>query len=556
MAAPVRIVFLGGLGEIGRNCMVVEVEDRLTIIDCGLMFPQEEMLGIDLVLPDFTYLRDNRDRVDALLLTHGHEDHVGAVPYLLRDVEAPIYGTPLTIGLLRPKLEEHGLSGRAVLKEVRDGETVRLGRLKATFVPVTHSVPHGVALVLETPQGTIIHSGDFKIDHTPVDGRTTDLARLGEVGRRGVLLLMSDSTNADELGVTLSERSVGTVLLDVMRHHQGRRVIAACFASHLHRVQQVVDAALAEGRKIAFLGRTMVQNTEMAREMGILRVPSDAIIDIADVQGLRPGEIAVICTGSQGEPLSALALMAAHEHRHLTVGDDDVVILSSSPIPGNEYAVSRVIDGLHRAGAEVVHNGVVPGIHVSGHAASEELKFLLNLVRPEFFVPIHGEFRHLKHHAQLAAAVGIPPDRILLCEDGDVISINEGWVDFEEQPVSAGFNYVDGIGIGDVGEAVLRDRRALSEEGMIVVVATVDAQTGGMVSGPEIITRGWVYAPEAEDLLEEARQRVRESLEAASNEGQVGDWGTLKRHARDALRGFVWEKTRRRPVVLPVIMEV
>jgi ribonuclease J len=316
-----------------------------------------------------------------------------------------------------------------------------------------------------------------------------------------------------------------------------------------------VDAAVAEGRKIAFLGRSMLQNVDIAREMGLLRVPSDSIVDIADVRDMKPGEVLVICTGSQGEPLSALALMAAHEHKHLTIGEDDVVILSSSPIPGNEPSVHRTIDGLHRAGAEVVHKGVHPGVHVSGHGAAEELKSLINLVRPEFFIPIHGEFRHMKHHAQLAADVGVPADRILLCEDGDVVTISEGWVDFEEEPVSAGLNYVDGIGIGDVGEAVLRDRRALSEEGMIVVVATIDAQTGEIVSGPEIITRGWVYAPEAEDLLGEARRRVRESLEAASEE-RVGDWSTLKRHARDALRSFVWERTQRRPVVVPVIMEV
>jgi ribonuclease J len=535
--------------------MVLEVEGKLTVIDCGLMFPEEEMLGIDLVLPDFTFLRDNRDRVNGVLLTHAHEDHIGALPYLLREIPLPIYGTRLTLALLRPKLEEHGLAGGIDFWEVRDGATVRLGALRASFLPVTHSVPHGVALVIETPQGTIVHSGDFKIDHTPVDGRVTDLARLGELGRRGVLLLMSDSTNSDEPGFTASERSVGRVLLDVIRQHEGRRIVAACFASHLHRVQQIVDAGLAVGRKVSFLGRTMVQNTDIAREMGVLRVPEGSVIDIEDIRDFDPGEVVVICTGSQGEPLSALALMAAHEHKQLTIGEDDVVILSSSPVPGNESAVHRVIDGLHRAGADVVHKGVVPGVHVSGHGTAEELKFLLNLLRPDFFVPIHGGFRHLKHHAQLAAAVGVPPDHILLCEDGDVIKVAEGWVDFEDEPVAAGFNYVDGLGIGDVGAAVLRDRRALSEEGMIVVVATVDVHSGELVSGPEIITRGWVHAPEAEELLDEARKRVRASLEAASQDS-VGDWSTLKRHARDALRSFVWERTQRRPVVVPVIMEV
>jgi ribonuclease J len=350
--------------------------------------------------------------------------------------------------------------------------------------------------------------------------------------------------------------SVGRVLVDLIRRYEGRRLIVACFASHLHRVQQIIDAAVSERRKVAFLGRSMHQNTQIAREMGLLRVPSDCVVDITEMRDMDPGECVVICTGSQGEPMSALALMAAHEHKLLSVGENDVIILSSSPIPGNETSVSRIIDGLHRSGAEVIHKGIHPGVHVSGHAAAEELKFLLNLVRPQFFVPIHGEFRHMKHHAQLAADVGVPADRILLCEDGDVISIDDGWIDFEDKPVAAGYNYVDGLGIGDVGAEVLRDRRALSEEGMIVVVATVDAQSGEIVSGPEIITRGWVYAPEAEDLLEEARRRVRDSLVRAADDGSTSDWATHKRHARDTLRQFVWERTKRRPVVVPVIMEV
>jgi ribonuclease J len=556
MSAPVRIVFLGGLGEIGRNCFCLEIGGRILIVDCGLMFPDADMPGVDLVLPDFTYLRDHADRVEGVFLTHAHEDHAGGLAYLLRDVPVPIYGSPLSLGLARNRIEEAGMLGRTELIPVLDGERRSIGPFDCEFVPVTHSVPHSFATAYHTPAGTILHTGDFKLDLTPVDGRKTDLAQLGEIARRdrgGVRLLLSDSTNAERPGFTPSESTVGGAMRDLFREHPDRRFIVASFASHLHRVQQVARAALAHGRRIAFLGRSMIHNVALAREMGLLDVPSDRVVDIEEANRYAPGEICVICTGSQGEPLSALALMAAHEHKSVKVNEDDVVVISAHAIPGNESNVSRVIDSLHRAGAEVVHGGTAP-VHVSGHASQEELKFLLNLVQPEWFVPVHGEYRHLVHHARLAESVGVAPDKVLICEDGDALTLDTAGIEVERRAVPAGYLYVDGI-VGDVGHGVLRDRRSLAEEGVVVVIVTVDAASGEVVTGPEIVTRGWVYAPEAEELLEEAKAAVLASLEEAADEGAT-DFDTLRRHARRALGRFINERTRRRPAVIPVVMEV
>ncbi|MGH9157864.1 MAG: ribonuclease J [Acidimicrobiales bacterium] len=553
MAEPVRITFLGGLGEIGRNCACIEQDGRIMLLDCGLMFPDAEMLGIDLVLPDFTYLRDNADRVEGCILTHGHEDHIGAVGFLLRDLSFPIYGSRLTLGLARNRIEEAGLLGRTELIPVADGERRRIGPFDCEFIPVTHSVPHGFATAFHTPQGVILHSGDFKIDLTPVDGRRTNLARIGEIScNPGIRLLLSDSTNAEEPGHTASESSVGRVLRDLFRSHAGKRIITACFASHIHRVQQIADAAVANGRVIATLGRSMAKNVALARDMGLLDIPDRNLIDIERVSDIDPAKVCVISTGSQGEPMSALALMAAGENKWLRVGDGDVVIISAHAIPGNEYSVNQVIDGLYRLGAEVVHSGLAD-VHVTGHAMADELKTLFTVARPENFIPVHGEFRHLTHHARLAMEMGVAEDNVLLAEDGDVVELTDDGIDFAGS-VPAGYLYVDGI-VGDVGHGVLRDRRVLSEEGVIVVVVTVDSTSGEVLTGPEIITRGWVHAPEAEELLDEARQRVVAALERAANEGAT-DFETMKRQVRQALGRFVNERTKRRPMIVPVVMEV
>jgi ribonuclease J len=555
MNDSVRIVFLGGLGEIGRNCCCIEVEGRILLVDCGIMFPDADMPGVDLVLPDFTYLRENADRVEAILLTHAHEDHAGGIAFLLRDIAVPVYGSALSLALARNRIEEAGMLDRTELIPVFDGERRRIGPVDCQFIPVTHSVPHGFAIAFFTPVGTIVHSGDFKLDLTPVDGRRTDLALMGEIARRdgGVRLLMADSTNAERPGFTPSESTVGAAMRSLFREYPDKRFIVTSFSSHLHRVQQVAQAAIANDRKIAFVGRSMIQNISMARERGFIDIPDWAVIDIDEAPRLAPEEVCIICTGSQGEPMSALTLMAAHEHKYVKVTADDVVVISAHAIPGNESNVSRVIDSLHRAGAEVVHDRTSP-VHVSGHASQEELKFLLNLLEPEWFVPVHGEYRHLVHHAQLARDVGVPADRVVICEDGDVITLTPEGAFGERRAVPAGYMYVDGI-VGDIGHGVLKDRRVLAEEGVVVVIVTVDTQAREIVTGPEIVTRGWVYAPEAEDLIEDAKQVVQVSLHEAIKEGAL-DLDTLRRHARRSLGKFIDERTRRRPIVIPVVMEV
>ncbi|MDP9073899.1 MAG: ribonuclease J [Actinomycetota bacterium] len=553
MADPVKLVFLGGLGEIGRNCACIEVDNRILILDCGIMFPDLDMPGVDLVLPDFTYLRDNADRVEACVLTHGHEDHVGGLSFLLRELSVPMYGSALTLGLARSRIEEAGLLGRTTMIPVKDGERRQIGPFDVEFIPVTHSVPHGFATAFHTPQGVVLHSGDFKLDLTPVDGRTTDLGRIGAIAsNQGIRLLLSDSTNAEEQGHTHSERVVGRVIRDLFAAHPDKRVIITCFASHIHRIQQVADAALAAGRTIATLGRSMAKNIALARSLGLLHIPDKAVVDIEKIGEYDPRRLCIISTGSQGEPMSALSLMAAGENKWLKVGEGDLVVLSSHAIPGNEAPVGKVIDGLCRLGVEVVHSDLAQ-VHVSGHAKREELKTLLSIARPDSFIPVHGEFRHLTHHARLAAEMGVAAARILLAEDGDVIELTDDGIDFVGE-VPAGYLYVDGI-VGDVGRGVLRDRRVLAEEGVVVVVVTVDAKTGEVLNGPEIITRGWVYAPEAEALLGEARAAVLASLQEAADSGAT-DYETLKRHARSTLGRFVQERTRRRPMIVPVVMEV
>lgn len=552
MPDPVGITFLGGLGEIGRNCACIEVDGRIMLIDCGLMFPDADMLGIDLVLPDFEYLRENADRIEGVIATHGHEDHVGGLSYLLRDVKLTIYGSELTLGIARNRIEESGLVNRATFVQVADGERRQVGPFDLEFIPVTHSVPHGFATAFHTPQGTILHSGDFKLDLTPVDGRLTDLARFGALADGdGIRLLLADSTNADSAGHSRSEKSVGRVLYELFHQNEGRRIITACFASHIHRVQQVVDSALAFDRKVAFVGRSMQKNVTLARSMGILRVPDTAVVDVDDSNDLDPGSVCIISTGSQGEPMSALARMAANENRWITVGPDDTVILSSHPIPGNEYPVNKVIDGLTRLGTRVIDSGVAD-VHATGHAQREELKTFHSICQPEWFVPVHGEYRHLVAHAAIAGEMGLPEDRVLVCEDGDQLELTDDGLE-RTGHVPAGYLYVDGI-VGDVGHGVLRDRRVLADEGVVVVIVGVDVESRTIFTGPEVITRGWVHASEAESLLQEAADKVREAVLEAL-EDHATDIETLQRRVRKAAGRFVNQRTRRRPMIVPVVME-
>ncbi len=552
MNSTVRVVFLGGLGEIGRNCMVIEQDDKLLLIDCGLMFPDADMHGIDLVLPDFTWLRENSDRVVGCVATHGHEDHVGGLQYLLRDLSFPVYGSAVTLGLARNRIEEAGLLNRTELIVVADGERLKIGPFDVEFIPVTHSVPQASAIALHTPQGVILHSGDFKIDLTPVDGRRTDLARLGSLASNGgIRLLMCDSTNAEERGYSPSESSIAPVLRAVFHEHRNQRIITASFASHIHRIQQVIDAAVEDGRKVVTMGRSMQKNVRMARDLGVLHVPEGTLIDIEDANDYPPSKICVISTGSQGEPMSALSLMARGDSKWLKVGEQDVVILSSNAIPGNETNVARVIDGLLRLGAEVVHSGIAD-VHATGHAQADELKMYMSIVRPEWFVPIHGEYRHLVANSRIGITMGVQKQKTILCEDGDVIELSDEGLEIVGR-VPAGYLYVDGI-VGDVGQGVLRDRRVLAEEGVVVVVVTVDLESRKVITGPEIITRGWVYAPEAEDLLDEACEVVSAAVEKALSEG-VRDPESLEKDVRRAAGKFVNEKTKRRPMIVPVVME-
>jgi len=552
MAAPVRIAFLGGLGEIGRNCMVIEQDDKLLLIDCGLMFPDADMHGIDLVLPDFTWLRENADRVVACVATHGHEDHVGGLQYLLRDLSFPVYGSDVTLGLARNRIEEAGLLGRTELIVVRDGERRMIGPFDVEFIPVTHSVPHAFAVAVHTSQGVLLHSGDFKLDLTPVDGRRTDLARIGAIAStEGIRLLLCDSTNAEEHGHAPSETSISGALRALFHEHRDRRIITASFASHIHRIQQIIDAAVETGRKVATMGRSMQKNVRMARDLGVLHVPDDTLIDIEQADDYPAHKVCIISTGSQGEPMSALSLMARGDSKWLKVTERDAVILSSDAIPGNETNVTRVIDGLLRAGAEVVHSGIAD-VHATGHAQADELKTYLSIVKPEWFVPVHGEYRHLVAHAKLGIIMGVAKSNVLLCEDGDVLELSdEGLARVARIP--AGYLYVDGI-VGDVGQGVLRDRKVLAEEGVVVVIVTVDVATGKVLTGPEIITRGWVYAPEAEDLLDEACEVVAAAVEKALAEG-VRSPEALEKDVRRAAGRFVNERTKRRPMIVPVVME-
>lgn len=547
---PTRVIFLGGLGEVGRNMFAIEKNGSIIVIDAGLSFPSEEMLGIDLVLPDFTYLAERAEDVLAVVLTHGHEDHVGALTWFLRDVPVPVYGTPLTLGLASRRLSEFGV--KADMHEISAPGNLELGPFRLHFIAVSHSIPDAIAVAVDTSDGRLLYTGDFKLDETPIDGRHTDLDTIAKLGAEGVDLLLSDSTNVDEPGRTGSEALVGEKLNEIFRTAT-RSIIVACFASNLHRIQQVVTAAESVGRHVAFVGRSMIANAEVGQELGHLKVAAGTIVDIGEAEHLPPDKVAIISTGSQGEPLSALSLIAAGEHKTVKVSKGDTVILSASPIPGNESSVHRVINGLYRAGARVFH-GEDDGVHVSGHASSEELREMLANVRPRHFIPVHGEFRMLSIHSELAREEGVDPNQITLCEDGDVVELSDGRVKRGDK-VRSGTILVDGLGVGDVGPVVLRDRKILSGDGIVICIVTIDHRTGEILAGPDIISRGFVFEDEAQDFLNNAEDRVDAALRGLEHD-RITDWQAIKKAMRRALGEYVWQETRRRPMIMPIVTEV
>lgn len=547
------VIPLGGVGEIGKNMYVFNYNDEdIIVIDAGLMFPEEDMLGIDSVIPDVTYLEENKEKIRGIILTHGHEDHIGGLPYILRKLQVPIYATRLTLGLVEVKLKEHHLLRGIDLRCIKAGDTLKLGAFSVDVIRSSHSITDTVIIAIDTPLGTIVHTSDFKIDQTPIDGQVIDFYKLAELGQKGVLLLLSDSTNAERPGYTLSEREVGKTFEEVFSQVKGR-IIVATFASNIHRIQQVVDASYKAGRKIAVTGRSMLNVINIARELGYMHIPDGMQIDIDELDRYQGSEITILTTGSQGEPMSALTRMSKSDHKRLSILAGDTVIISASPIPGNEKFVGRTIDNLFRLGADVIYERF-SGVHVSGHASQEELKLMLNLIKPQYFMPVHGEYRMLVKHKQLAMTTGIPEKNIFITENGDVLEFNTHGVR-KAGKVPAGIVLVDGLGVGDVGNIVLRDRRQLSEDGILIVVVTMNKTDRSIMKGPDIITRGFVYVRESEDLIGEATAKVREALEFCRKEN-ISDWGAIKNNIRDVLYRFLYEKTKRRPMILPIIMEV
>lgn len=547
----IQIIPLGGLGEIGKNMTVFRYGDDIILVDAGLMFPEDDMLGIDLVIPDITYLVENQDKVKGIFVTHGHEDHIGALPYVMKRIDCPVYGTALTLGILQGRLKENGVSA-ANLKVIKPGDKIVAGAFKMDFIRVNHSIPDAVAIAINTPIGTIIHTGDFKIDHTPVDGQVTQFNKFAEYGDKGVLALLADSTNAERPGFTPSERVVGQTFDDEFRYAKNR-IIVATFSSNVHRIQQVVDVAVKYDRKVAVIGRSMVNVVSIAKELGYLKVPDGVLIDIDETHNFTADKIVIITTGSQGEPMSALTRMAMNDHKKVGIMPGDTVIISATPIPGNEKLVSRTIDHLYKLGADVIYEKS-NGVHVSGHASQEEIKLMHNLVRPKFFIPVHGEYRHLMKHANLAQSLGMPKEKIVIAENGSVIELTRNSIGVNGK-VPSGKVLVDGLGVGDVGNIVLRDRRQLSQDGIMIVVVTIDKETCHVVSGPDIVSRGFVYVREAEGLMDDAREKVQSALERCEENG-VSEWSLIKSTVRDSLGRFLYEKTRRRPMILPIIMEI
>ena len=546
-----NIIPLGGLGEIGKNMTAFRYGNDIILIDAGLMFPEDDMLGIDLVIPDITYLIENQDKLKGIFLTHGHEDHIGALPFILKQLDVPVYGTALTLGILEGRLEEAGVS-TANLNVIKSGDRVRAGVFKLEFMRVNHSIPDAIGMAIHTPVGLIVHTGDFKIDQTPVDGQVMELNRFAEYGDRGVLLMMADSTNAERPGYTQSEKFVGETFDNEFRHAK-HRIIVATFSSNVHRIQQICDTAVKFRRKVAVMGRSMVNVVNISLKLDYLKVPEGLLIDIDDIRNYSNDQIVVICTGSQGEPMSALTRMSMGENRKVQIVPGDTVIISAAPIPGNEKMVSNTINHLYMLGAEVVYEKA-NGVHVSGHASQEELKLMHHLVRPKFFMPVHGEYRHLVKHARLAESLGMDPKNIMIAQNGSVVELSRDKICVNGK-VMAGKVLIDGLGVGDVGNIVLRDRRQLSQDGIMIVVVGVDSATNQIVSGPDIVSRGFVYVREAEDLMVEAKGRVQDALDKCEERNHT-EWSTLKVAIRDSLGRFLFEKTRRRPMIIPIIMEV
>lgn len=548
------IFALGGVGEIGKNMYVVQYANDIVIIDAGLKFPEEEMLGVDIVIPDISYLLENRDKVRAIVLTHGHEDHIGGLPYILKQLNVPLYGTRLTLGLVEAKLKEAGLLGDTKRIVFHADSELTLGSMKATFFKTNHSIPDSVGVCLETPEGNVVHTGDFKFDQTPVNDQYADLHRMAEIGKRGVLALLSDSTNAERPGYTGSEKNVGIELENAFRNAK-QRVVIATFASNIHRIQQVIDAAEKTNRKLVITGRSMTNVVNIASELGYLHIPEGMIIEPEELNKLAADRVVILSTGSQGEPMSALTRMARSTHRKVDILPGDTVIIAATPIPGNEKFVGRTVDELFRIGANVIYgSGSVSGMHVSGHGSQEELKLMLNLMRPRYFIPIHGEYRMLIQHANLAKSVGVDEQDIFILDNGDTVEIQDG-VARKGSKVPTGNVLIDGLGVGDVGNIVLRDRKLLSQDGILVVVVTLSKQNGTILSGPDIISRGFVYVRESEGLLDEANRIVTNTLHKLMNDN-VNEWASLKTQVRDTLGRFLYEQTKRRPMILPIIMEV
>lgn len=547
--SKLKIIPLGGLEQIGMNITAFEYEDSIVVVDCGLAFPEDDMLGIDLVIPDVTYLKDNIDKVKGFVITHGHEDHIGALPYVLREVNVPIYATKLTIGLIENKLKEHNLLRSTKRKTIKHGQSINLGAFRIEFIKTNHSIQDAAALAIYSPAGTVIHTGDFKVDYTPVFGDAIDLQRFAEIGKKGVLALMCDSTNAERQGFTMSERTVGKSFDNIFAEHKNTRIIIATFASNVDRVQQIINSAYKYGRKVVVEGRSMVNVISTAAELGYLKIPENTLIDIDKMKNYPDDQMVLVTTGSQGESMAALSRMAASIHKKVSIKPGDTIIFSSNPIPGNEKAVSKVINELSAKGADVIFSDV----HVSGHACQEEIKLIYSLVHPKYAIPVHGEYRHLKAQSVLAENLGIPKENIFIMRSGDVMEMDEESAALNGK-VHTGAIMVDGLGVGDVGNIVLRDRQHLSEDGIMVVVLTLEKHSNQLLSGPDIVSRGFVYVRESEDLMGEARIVVEDALDECLNR-RVTDWGRIKTVIKDSLGDFVWKRTKRRPMILPIIME-
>lgn len=546
-----KVIPIGGLNEIGKNMTLLECNDQIMIIDCGLSFPDDEMYGIDIVIPDFSYLIANRERIAGMIITHGHEDHIGAIPYLLKNIDIPVYGTRLTLGLVQNKLKEHGIKGD--LRTIKAGDKVKLGCFDIETIRTTHSIADSICLAITTPAGVVFHTGDFKIDYTPIDGEPIDFSRLAEIGKKGVTLMMCDSTNVTRPGFTASEKVVGQTIENIFRNAK-TRIIIATFSSNVHRVQKIIENAVKFGRKVAVSGRSMENVVALAIELGYLDIPPGTLVDLKMTKNIPDDKLVIITTGSQGEPMSALSRIASGEHKSVKLKKGDTVILSSTPIPGNEKTVSNVVNKLFEKGAEVIYSDIAD-IHVSGHACQEELKLIHSLIKPKFFMPVHGEYRHLIAHARLAENLGMKKENIFVLENGDILNVNNRRAKREQDMVEADAILVDGLGVGDVGNIVLRDRKLLSESGLIIVVAAIEKESHTVVSGPEIISRGFVYVRENEHLMEESRKVAMEALSKCSKK-KMKDWNALKSQVRDALSSYIYETTKRSPIILPIFLEV